>query len=736
MWRVRAVTVTATGHQTATADTAGGSGGIIAMSIMVPTALVGGGVTANFDGTLTHADHLTVTASSSNKADAHVFVVSVSIAAGLTGATADAEILSSAVTNAKIGPDAHVSVTNGITVDAHLFGDNNLATAKASGGGGGALVGAAVFKADAEVNGKTVAEVDGAVTGANALTVTANGTNTATADANAVGIGGLVAATLASSVAHIGTDALVKAFVGSAAVIGGTGLTQVLATGTNVATSTSNAGGGGFGLSLTATLPLAKIEGGVTAEFDGTINGGTGLSVIADGTNTATAHAFAVSFGFFAGTGSSSTAVITGAASVLALVGSTAHVNVPGRAVIVTATGHQTATADTAGGSGGAISFAVMIPTAVVGGGVTANFDGTLVSADHLTVTASSSNKADAHTFVVSVSILAGIGGATADAEILSSAVTNAKIGPDAHVSVTNGITVDAHTFGDNNLATATADGGAGGGLVGAAVFKADAEVNGQHGGRGRWRGHRGERLDRDRDRHEHGDRRPRTRSASAAWSPITLASSVAHIGTDALVKAFVGLWRGDRWFRPDPGAGDGDEHRDGDLERGRRRLRARDQRDVAVGEDRGWRDGRVRRHDQRRHRPDGDRRRHEHRDRARARDLFGFFAGTGTSSTAWITDAASVIGPDRFDRAHQRARQDGRRHRDGPPDGHGRHRRRLGRWHLDLDHGPDRRRERRRPCALRRHAHRGQRARCHRRRHGYQRRPRCMQSASDSSAA
>ena len=60
-------------------------------------------------------------------------------------------------------------------------------------------------------------------------------------------------------------------------MIGGSGLTQVLATGTNSATATSNAGGGGFGLSMSATLPLAKIEGGVTAEFDGTINDGTGL---------------------------------------------------------------------------------------------------------------------------------------------------------------------------------------------------------------------------------------------------------------------------------------------------------------------------------------------------------------------------------------------------------------------------------------------------------------------------
>ena len=115
-------------------------------------------------------------------------------------------------------------------------------------------------------------------------------------------------------------------------MIGGSGLTQVLATGTNTATATSNAGGGGFGLSVSATLPLAKIEGGVTAEFDGTINGGTGLSVTADGTNIATAHALAVSIGSFAGTGSSSTAVITGAASILALVGSTAHVNVAGAA--------------------------------------------------------------------------------------------------------------------------------------------------------------------------------------------------------------------------------------------------------------------------------------------------------------------------------------------------------------------------------------------------------------------
>ena len=468
-------------------------------------------------------------------------MASVSVLAGIGGATADAEILSSAVTNALVGSDASVSVTNGVTVDAHLFGDDNLATATADGGAGGGLVGAAVFKADAEDNGETVAEVDGAVTGASFLTVTATGTNTATATTNAVGIGGLVAITLASSVAHIGQQALVKAFVGSGATIGGSGATLVTATGTNTATATSNAGGGGFGLSVSATLPLAEIEGATTAEFDGTINpGGTGLTVTADGTNTATAHALAVSVGFFAGTGSSSTAVITGNASVLALVGKTAHVNVPGQTVSVTATAHQNAVADTAGGAGGVISVAVMIPTALVGGGSTANFDGKLVSADHLNVTATASNKADAHTFVASVSVLAGIGGATADAEILSSAVTNALVGSDASVSVTNGVTVDAHLFGDDNLATATADGGAGGGLVGAAVFKADAEDNGE--------------TVAEVDGAVTGASfltvtATGTNTATATTNAvgigglvaITLASSVAHIGQQALVKAFVG---------------------------------------------------------------------------------------------------------------------------------------------------------------------------------------------------
>ena len=106
-----------------------------------------------------------------------------------------------------------------------------------------ALVGAVIFKADAEDNGETVAEVAGAVTGPSFLTVTATGRTRQRRTRTRSGSAALSPITKASSLAHIGTGALVKAFVGSVAVIGGSGLTQVLATGTNVATATSNAGG-------------------------------------------------------------------------------------------------------------------------------------------------------------------------------------------------------------------------------------------------------------------------------------------------------------------------------------------------------------------------------------------------------------------------------------------------------------------------------------------------------------
>ena len=231
-------------------------------------------------------------------------------------------------------------------------------------------------------------------------------------------------------------------------MIGGSGLTQVLATGTNVATATSNAGGGGFGLSVSATLPLARDR----RRVDGRVRRDDQRRHRADGDRRWDEHRDGARVRGLGRVLRRDRLLVDGGdhgrASVLALVGSTAHVNVPGQRRHRHGDRASERDGRHAGGAGGVISIAVMIPTAVVGGGVTANFDGTLTAADHLTVTATASNKADAHTFVVSIGLVAGSAGAIADAEILSSAVTHALIGSDASVSVTNGITVDAHLIG------------------------------------------------------------------------------------------------------------------------------------------------------------------------------------------------------------------------------------------------------------------------------------------------
>jgi Bacterial Ig-like domain/RTX calcium-binding nonapeptide repeat (4 copies) len=464
----QAVSVVSTAHQSATADTDGGAVGGLSIAVMIPTATVGGGVTANFDGTLVSADHLNVTSTASNDANAHTFVVSIGIVGGGAGAVADAEVTKTAVTEAEIGSDANVSVAHAITIDSHLIDSQNTATATADGGSGGGVAAAAVFVADAEVDGHTIGEVDGKVTAAGSLTVTATGTNTATANTVAASLSALASAALASSVAHIGTDALVEAKVGSGAVIGGSGATTITATGTNDATASSDGGSVGFGFSLTATLPLAEIEGAVRAEFDGTINNGTGLTISADGTNTATSHARAISLGLFAGDGTSSTAVITDNASVEALVGSTAHVNIPGQAVSVTATGNQTATADTAGGSGGGISISIMVPTALVSAGVTAHFDGTLDAASSLDVTANGTDNATSTMYAVSIGFLGGVTYSEADATI--NGTTSAYLGSSTTIE-SPGTNVDVHAIHVGE-ADATASGGAGGAL-GAAVLTA-----------------------------------------------------------------------------------------------------------------------------------------------------------------------------------------------------------------------------------------------------------------------
>ena len=78
-----AITVTATGDNDANADTDVGSGGLAAGGVSLPTAKVGGATRITFDGDVTNANGVTLTASSDNDAVANALVVAIG---GLAGA--------------------------------------------------------------------------------------------------------------------------------------------------------------------------------------------------------------------------------------------------------------------------------------------------------------------------------------------------------------------------------------------------------------------------------------------------------------------------------------------------------------------------------------------------------------------------------------------------------------------------------------------------------------------------
>ena len=130
----------------------------------------------------------------------------------------------------------------------------------------------------------------------------------------------------------------------------------------------------------------------------------------ATGTNTATSSGVSVAIGLGAGTGVGAEAVIGSGAIVSATVGEHAVLRATG-AVDVSATATDKASATGNGGAGGGISISAMIPKAEDRGGASAAFDGDLLGAASLSVTAESQNQAIADLLTVAIGLGAGAGG-------------------------------------------------------------------------------------------------------------------------------------------------------------------------------------------------------------------------------------------------------------------------------------------------------------------------------------
>ena len=383
------------------------------------------------------------------------------------------------MTTARIGSSGSVAVTGAVTVESSLTGQQNLATAKATGGAGGVISGGG-FGAGASVAGGTTAEVNGAVTAASALTVKATGTNHAIADTDAVAIGvGTYAG--ASSYAHITPEAKVAATAASTAAITISGTTAITATGTNLADATSDAGSGGF-IAVGSSVPTARIEGSVIAAFGGSATGGTGFSVTANGTNTATVGSSPLSIGFlFSNPGATILAEITALAQVTASVLAGATLDLANAAATIDAVLHNQATATSNGGGGGAISAASLEAKAHDGGGSAAVFAGRLLSASSLKVGSDASHAANSQLFVINIGILGSSTQTGSFADVGASgqagdALDSAVIGGSARISSPGtAITVSVIR---GAIATAASSGG-GGGFVGIAGLRSTSNTRG-----------------------------------------------------------------------------------------------------------------------------------------------------------------------------------------------------------------------------------------------------------------
>jgi hypothetical protein len=469
------IDVLATGDNNAKAQANGGAGGFsLSIGVMLPTALIGGAVKAEFNGGVPSALALNVLAKGENTATATAVVASASATASAAGANSYAEITNQANVVARIGTPAPATITttNAIVVDARLTGLKNKAFASTLGLAGAPFFSVSVMLAETRVGGGVSATMNGRILGASMVTVEASGGNLAETRTNSVSIGAAAGAG-AGAIAEVTSFATVVASVGPAGSVTTAGELLVKAVGDNDAKVESNVGSGGA-LAIGASTLTAKVAGSVTASLQGAVTRAGSMKVEAIGNNNANAKALTITVALAGGIGANAYAEVTSAANVDALVGSTASVTVPSGQVDVLAKGENYAHAEANGGTAGLLlSIGVMLPTAYVSGSVTASFNGSL-SARTLNVEADGKNHANAATVLVSVGIAAGAGTGSI-AEVTRSATVVASVGSTASLATTLAMLVKAK--GDNDALVKSNVGTGGIGAITGSTL--DAKVGG-----------------------------------------------------------------------------------------------------------------------------------------------------------------------------------------------------------------------------------------------------------------
>ena len=367
------VHVKADATNVASADTPGGSVGGLAISVMIPTAIVSGATRAKLDGTVSGSSQVTVEALGTNEATADAKVFSIAIG-GLSGIKAKAEIATTADIEALF--TGSITSSGAVRIEAKAKGAfTNKARADIDSDSFGGFTGG-VFVGDASIKGAVRAELSGLITTDTTVDAKATSANDARSTIKAFSISGF-GASIAGAGAEITSDAETEVFGTSAGSIDAGGAIHLTATSVNYTNAFSDAATGGIVAGISISLPEATVDAATRVEFGGDVTDGDSLEIKADATNTADASSKAITVsGLIAASGGGSEATIGNGADTEAIVNSSSSINGIAGNLVVTAVATNRAIAKSGGKGGGGIDIKIIHPEATANGDTTAALNG------------------------------------------------------------------------------------------------------------------------------------------------------------------------------------------------------------------------------------------------------------------------------------------------------------------------------------------------------------------------
>ena len=387
--------------------------GLFNAGVLVVEAVIDSSVSATMDGDV-DATSLSVTAAGVNHTNAVTTMVTGG-AIAFSGAGTLAEIGEGADVRATVGSGASIQLGGQMTVGATstntAFADSNAAS--------GGIVAASVTLPTAHVSGATEAQLDGDVSGATTIGVTATSTNTATTTPEVLTVGGIaLAGTAAEAKVLDGADT--QATVGATALLGASSAITVKADAHNHAKASVTSASLSV-VSIQVMLPTAEVRGDTNARLDGSVASSGGVLVESVAENWAEAETTILSITLAGASGAVATAQLTG--DVEAGIGGGSIASTGEVKVWAHLQGAHQNTADaTAKIGAGALfgSIAVAGAIARITGAVRATEAATISSSNKVTVLAEGADTATATTKVLAVGIGFAGAGAGADAEISS----------------------------------------------------------------------------------------------------------------------------------------------------------------------------------------------------------------------------------------------------------------------------------------------------------------------------